>query len=359
MVNFIHQVLTNDDPYLYTLENIEEGLCRHPELTVKLCEAFESKFHPKLHDLIKFEQIRTEFIDLITHLDTGHEFHDLRRKNILRQGINFVSHILKTNFYKNNKTAFAFRLDPLYLDHVPFDHKKIFPELPFGIFFFKGMHFLGFHVRFRDLSRGGLRTVYPKRRERMLAERNTVFSECYNLAYTQNKKNKDIPEGGAKGVIFLKPYDRLTFEAEIYAKEMRQTGIPEEEIENRIQTFISEQEQEYLYQTQRSYVKSFLTLINCEADGKLRTKDIIDYWGKPEYIYLGPDENMHDSMIEWIAQESKKEHYKPGGAFISGKPKIGINHKEYGVTSLGVNVFMEETLHFLGINPKRKNLPSK
>lgn len=351
MMHFINQVLVNVDPYLYNLENIEEALCRHPELTMKLCEAFEHKFHPSRCDLKKFEQTKEEFCLLVNQLDTGQEFHDLRRKNILLQGMNFVYHILKTNFYRNNKTAYAFRLDPRYLDQAPFERKKIFPELPFGIFFVKGMHFLGFHIRFRDLSRGGLRTIFPERKERMLAERNTVFLECYNLAYTQQKKNKDIPEGGAKGVIFLKPYERLASEMDIFAREMRWAEIGEEEIERRLKIFKEEQKLEYLYQTQRSFIKNFLSLINCEADGKLKAKHIMDYWQKPEYIYLGPDENMHNLMIEWIANESKHVHYKPGGAFISGKTKIGINHKEYGVTSFGVNVFMHQMLLYLGIDP--------
>lgn len=359
MMHFINQVLLNVDPNLYDLNNIEEGLCRHPELTMKLCEAFEHKFHPSRHDSTKFEQAREEFLKLVDQLDTGHEFHDTRRKNILLQGMNFVTHTLKTNFYRNNKTAYAFRLDPAYLDHAPFDRKKLFPELPFGVIFIKGMHFLGFHIRFRDLSRGGLRTIFPERKERMLAERNTIFIECYHLAYTQQKKNKDIPEGGAKGVIFLKPYERLASEMEILAHEMHVAGMGPEEIETRLNTFKTEQKLEYLYQTQRSFIKSFLSLINCDPDGTLKAKHIVDYWKRPEYIYLGPDENMHNSMIEWIAAESKLERYKPGGAFISGKPKIGINHKEYGVTSLGVNVYMHEMLRYLGIDPYTQSFTVK
>ncbi len=351
MTHFINQVLLNVDANLYDLDNIEEALCRHPELTMKLCDTFEQKFHPTRHNHEKFESEREEFLHLVEKLDTGHEFHDARRKNILLQGMNFVTHILKTNFYRNNKTAYAFRLDPHYLDHAPFERKKLFPELPYGIFYVKGMHFMGYHIRFRDLSRGGLRTIFPAKKERMLAERNTVFTECYNLAHTQQKKNKDIPEGGAKGVIFLKPYERLSSETEILAREMESVGMAPELIEARIESFKHDQKLEYLYQTQRSFIKNFLSLINCEPDGTLKAKHIVDYLKKPEYIYLGPDENMHNSMIEWIAGESQRDHYRPGGAFISGKPTIGINHKEYGVTSLGVNVFMHEMLNYLGIDP--------
>lgn len=347
----IHQILVHVDPNLYSFEAVEEGLCRHPELTIKLCEAFEYKFHPDYHDVRKSDILLEELHTQILRLDTGHEVNDHRRRSVLEQGVNVVRHTLKTNFYRNNKTALSFRLDPHYLDHTPFDRFERFPELPYAVFFVKGMHYFGFHIRFRDLARGGLRTVFPERREQMVVERDHVFSECYNLAYTQQKKNKDIPEGGAKAIIFLKPFDHLEAEASILAKELEIAEVPREEIEARLATFRAEQRLEYLYQTQRTFVNSLLTLINCFPDGTLKAKHVVDYYRRPEYIYLGPDENMHTHMIEWIAEHSKAYQYKPGSSFISSKPGIGINHKEYGVTSLGVNTYMHEVLLYLGLNP--------
>jgi glutamate dehydrogenase len=359
MVYFVHQALVHADPNIYSLSHVEEGLCRHPELTIQLAEAFEWKFHPEKCDLDRYQKVREKFLNLVDHLDTGNETNDTRRKNILKQGLNFIDFTLKTNFYRNNKTALSFRLDPLYLDNVPYDRKEKFPELPFAIFFMKGMYYIGFHIRFKDLARGGLRTVFPERMEQMLIERNNVFAECYGLAYTQQKKNKDIPEGGSKAVIFLEPYERILAEEEIYKKELEEAGLEAEEIESRLKLFHREQKLEYLYQTQRSYIESFVTLLNCDPDGTLRAKHIVDYWKKPEYIYLGPDENMHNEMIVWISNYSKYYDYKPGGSFISSKPGAGINHKEYGVTSLGVNVYVEEVLKHLGIDPTQDSFTIK
>ncbi len=353
MAYFIHQILVHADPNLYSLNHIEEGICRHPELIQRLMEAFEYKFHPETKDILQYEEKKNQVAALVEELDTGNETNDLRRKNILRQALHWVDFTLKTNFYRANKTAFSFRLDPKYLDKAPFDRKEKFPELPYAVYFMKGFHFLGFHIRFKDLSRGGLRTVTPEKKEQMIAERNHVFSECYNLAYTQQKKNKDIPEGGAKGVIFVEPSERLSFEKEIFLQELAEANVDEQESQTKIKRFIAEQKLEHLYQAQRSYIESFITLLNCHDDGTLKAKHIVDYWKKPEYIYLGPDENMHNEMLEWIAQYSKYYGYKPGGAFISSKPSIGINHKEFGVTSFGVNVCMEEILKYLGIDPKK------
>jgi glutamate dehydrogenase len=359
MVHFIHQVLVHADPNLYSFANIEEGLCRHPDLTVKLTQAFEAKFDPEKHDLNIYNQIKNDFLSLMDKIDTGQEANDNRRKNILKQGMNFVEYMLKTNFYRPNKTAFSFRLDPRYLDNVSYNRVEKFPELPFAIFFMKGMYFIGFHIRFRDLARGGLRTVYPDRIEQLLAERNNVFTECYNLAYTQQKKNKDIPEGGAKGVILLEPYERIHIEEEIYRHELETAGMPAKEIEEKLKNYQLDQKLEYLHQSQRSYIESFVTILNCESDGKLRAKHIVDYYKKPEYVYLGPDENLHNDMIIWISNYAHYYHYKPGLSFMSSKPGAGINHKEYGVTSRGVNIYMEEVLKFLGIDPTKNSFTVK
>ncbi|PIS02457.1 MAG: glutamate dehydrogenase [Chlamydiae bacterium CG10_big_fil_rev_8_21_14_0_10_42_34] len=352
-VSFTHQVLVYADPNLYSHEHIVEGLCRHPELTVELCKLFALKFDPEKNNLAQYDKLNKKLIGLIEKLDTGQAINDLRRKNILKQVLNFIDHTLKTNFYRNNKSGFSFRLDPKYLDNAPFDRKEKFPELPFGIFFVRGMHFIGFNIRFKDLARGGVRTVIPEKMEQYYQERNNIFSEAYNLAYTQQKKNKDIPEGGAKTAILLEPFEVFAEEAKIYKKEMTADGIDPQIQEEKLKIYHRDHKLNYLYASQSSYIDSFMTLINCEEDGKLRAKSIVDYWKKPEYIYLGPDENMFNKMIDWIANFAVKHNYKPGRSFMSSKPGAGINHKEFGVTSYGVNVYLHEMLHFLGIDPKK------
>ena len=63
--------------------------------------------------------------------------------------------------------------------------------------------FRGFHLRFRDIARGGIRIVKVRNNEAYNINARSLFDENYNLANTQQRKNKDIPEGGAKGVILL------------------------------------------------------------------------------------------------------------------------------------------------------------
>lgn len=349
MGSFAHQALVYADPNLYSKSNIIEGLCRHPEVTVRLCKLFAEKFDPEKKRSFEKEEI----VKQIDKLDTGQAIDDSRRKTILKQALNLIEFTLKTNFYCSNKSAFAFRLDPKYLNSVPYERKDKFPELPYAIFFVRGMHFIGYNIRFKDLARGGVRTVIPERREQFLNERNTIFSEAYNLAFTQQKKNKDIPEGGAKTAILLEPFDVFAAEEAVYRREMEIDGTSSALLEEKLKVYRRDHKLAYLFASQRTFIESFMTLINCEEDGKLRTPSIVDYWKRPEYIYLGPDENMFNDMIVWIANYAVQCNYKPGRSFISSKPGAGINHKEYGVTSLGVNVYLHQTLLYLGINPDK------
>merc|ERR1719240_580328 len=66
-----------------------------------------------------------------------------------------------------------------------------------------GRGFHGFHIRFRDIARGGVRMLLA--RDATLYDRmqRFLFEENYNLALTQQEKNKDIPEGGSKGTILI------------------------------------------------------------------------------------------------------------------------------------------------------------
>jgi len=326
----IHQTLLHCDIYAYSLEHIEEDLQRYPNIVVDLMQLFSHKFHPEKNSLELYKTSYTKIAEEIRAIDTGDSFYDPRRKKVLNQFLFSIDCMLKTNAYHYSKRAICFRLRPEYLGGTACDISHKFPELPYAIFFMKGFHFLGFHIRFADLARGGLRTVAIQDKEKAFSERNHVLLECYTLAYTQNKKNKDIPEGGAKGVIFLEPL--------------------EESLDHK---------KALLQYAQKAYVESLLSLVNCHTDGTLRATHTVDYLQKPEYIYLGPDENMHSEMISWIAAYSKQKLYFPGIAFISSKPNIGINHKEFGVTSLGVNVYMEEALRFLKIDPTKQQFTIK
>lgn len=99
----------------------------------------------------------------------------------------------------------------------------------------------------------------------------------------------------------------------------------------------------------KAFTDSILDLIVQTDETRSR---IVDYYGKPEILYLGPDEQVISQDIEWIVRRAEERGYPTPAAFMSSKPRAGINHKEYGVTSEGVNVFLDVGLrNVLGVNP--------
>lgn len=309
---FVQQLLYHVDPHMYALDNVQEAFCFWPELAKGLFGLFCMKCDPYNKNLEQYAPLRQKLLDLIDKQDTGKENSDLRRKTALRFGVQFVDSILKTNFFVIKKGAISYRLDSEFLGEL----NQRFPVKPFGVFYIYSRDFFGFHIRFQDLARGGMRTIMLRSLALCHEESPLTFFECYQLALTQEKKNKDIPEGGSKAICFLYPGENL-------------------------------------YRAQKLFIASLLQLVSQNEE------NIVDYYGLPEYLYLGPDENMHDTMIEWIADYAKEVKYLPGIAFITSKPKIGINHKRYGVTSLGVNVCMQEVLSYLGVDPFKESFTVK
>ncbi len=211
--------------------------------------------------------------------------------------------ISKTNFFMRDKTCMAYRLNPEFLDPVDF------PEKPFAIFFFVGREFIGFHVRFRDIARGGIRIV--KSRSLTTYENNldTVFIENYNLALTQQKKNKDIPEGGSKGVILL----RL-------------------------------QNQEESERAFKSYIDGMMDII-------IPDEKVKDLYGKKEIIFIGPDEGTAE-LMNWAALYARRRNYRFWKAFSTGKaPELGgVPHDLYGMTTIGIHEYVLGLLKKLNLD---------
>src|SRR3989338_2374883 len=180
----------------YTFNKIKDTVIEYLNIVKELYQHFRLRFPPQLTDrnLDELEnQIRKQIKkEVSTDLD----------REILATFLVFNNSILKTNFYKHDKNALSFRLDSSFLN--PNDY----PLRPCGFFFICGTEFFGFHVRFREIARGGVRIVRSRNLETFYNNADSIFDENYDLARTQESKNKDIPEGGAKGTILLRANDQ-------------------------------------------------------------------------------------------------------------------------------------------------------
>lgn len=229
-------------------------------------------------------------------------------KTILDTFLTFNHSTLKSNFYARDKVAVGFRLDPSKF----LGEGTAYPEAPYGIFMFVGNDFIGFHVRFQDVARGGVRVIKSRSKQVWRNNAESLFTENYNLAWTQDKKNKDIPEGGSKGTVLLSP-----------------------------------DHQENVKTCFKKYIETALDLM-------LVTDGVVDHLKSEEILYLGPDENSAD-MMDWAALHSKARGYKYWKAFTTGKsPQLGgIPHDTYGMTTNSVHQCALGVLRMLGLEEEK------
>jgi glutamate dehydrogenase len=324
---FCHTNLAHAEPDRFGWEEVQDCFLADPDLAARLVRLFRTRFDPALRGREKaWAREVAEAERTVRDYDTGHRHLDDLRRAVFRCALAFIRHTLKTNFFVREKQAFAFRLDPAYLAALgPAAVADLPPERPFRVTFFFTRGGFGFHVGFSDIARGGWRTVVCRTADDFLTNAATLFRENYVLAHTQHLKNKDIYEGGSKLVML-----------------MDASGLERAELD---------QEVRRLHKLQRGVFDAFLDVF-VTREGVARDARVVDYYREDEPIELGPDENMHDDMIEEIAEASKRRGYILGIGVMSSK-RVGINHKEYGVTSTGVVKFAEITMKELGVDMRR------
>jgi glutamate dehydrogenase len=324
-IGFCHTNCAHNQSERYTLEDVVRAFHFHPDMSLRLVRLFKTRFDPDRRDRdtawpLELAEVEHE----VTAYNTGHRMLDEFRRSLFRTALTFVKRTLKTNFFVDEKDTLAFRLDPAYLDDLgPAFTGDLPPERPFRVTFFSGRYGLGYHIGFADIARGGWRTIFADTRDDYVTVANTLFRENYVLAHTQHLKNKDIYEGGSKMVMVVHvPGRRLP--------------APQDQL---------------LHNVQRGFINAFLDVFVTEH-GTARDPRVVDYYGEDEPIELGPDENMHDVMIEEIAKLSVRRGYLLGAGVMSSK-QVGINHKQYGVTSTGLVAFAEIAMRERGIDLRK------
>ena len=312
-IAFCHTSLAHNQPERFGLENVQRAFYDHPEMAQLLVRFFRTRFDPALEDReAVYSTLLIETLEAVEGYSSGHRWLDDIRRAVYRCCFLMIMHTLKTNFFVVEKQALALRLDPAYLRDMGHEFTGDLPDqLPFRVTFFYSRCGAGYHIGFSDIARGGWRTVIARSADDYITSANTLFREVYVLAHTQHLKNKDIYEGGSKMALVLD------------ASDLKLAG--------------GEADNCRLYKLQYGIANAFLDIFITQ-DGRTTDRRVVDYYGDDEPIEIGPDENMHDGMIEAIAALSKKRGYILGVGIMSSK-HFGINHKEYGVTSIGVVTF--------------------
>lgn len=313
MATWCHIFLSKKVPYAYSLYRVQNTFFQHLGITREIVDLFRLKFDPMA--TAEREQGMVEKGMEVVHKKISGLNEDIDR-NIFRECLNFTKYCVKTNYFHATKTGHAFRMAPESLD------EELYKEKPFGLYYLSGRDYRAFQVRWRDVARGGMRVVMPRNPADYDYALAGLFDEVYGLSLAQQLKNKDIPEGGSKAVLVLRPGGHRD-------------------------------------QAVKACVNALLDLLVEDEESHEVSMKPVSYYHQTELIYLGPDENITNELIEWIPNQARRRNYRYWAAFMSSKPGAGINHKEYGVTSEGVNVYVENTLLFLGINPRQTSFTVK
>ena len=299
----------------FTADYIFEIIGNFPELIRLLYASFASIHTPAGTDsdeednvpttpavkILSDEQLKAEIVRV------ANNEHDVMVFNSFRV---FNGALLKTNFYTPTKVALSFRLNPSFLPAIEY------PQPLYGMFLVVSAESRGFHLRFRDIARGGIRIVKSRNKEAYSINTRSMFDENYGLANTQQRKNKDIPEGGSKGVILLD------------AKSQDKGSIAFEK-----------------------YIDSIMDLL-LPAESPGIKNPIIDLYGKEEILFMGPDENTAD-LVNWATEHARKRGAPWWKSFFTGKsPKLGgIPHDTYGMTTLSVREYVKGIYRMKELDP--------
>jgi len=300
--NMIFPVLNKEHPHMYSLDRIHMLLMdlENVNTAIAVAQLWQAKFNPD-NAIDEADYIR-ERADIESEIRNKGE----AAQNLLRKMLEATDNSLRTNFFLPKRRSIAIRIES---ELMMVDKEA---PVPFGVFFAHSRSLNGFQVRFRDIARGGLRIVPTMGFERFSQESMRHFDETYGLAFAQQLKNKDIPEGGSKAVCMVNVSDRTPNSQDFLVRK-----------------------------SVKSFTDGLLDLITPDPEIKSR---IVDYYGEDELLYLGPDENITPQDINWVIERAAKRGMKYPSAFMSSKPDAGINHKVYGVTSEGVAVFLKVAL---------------
>jgi glutamate dehydrogenase len=299
MGGILRSIQARIDKDIFAQGSIEQVFIDRPDIVHALYALFAARFDPAgAREAAVQEAARGHIDELLASSALG-----VDEAEIARWALRFIESVERTNFYLPIKTALSFRLASAFFKRPDIE------SVPFGVFFIVGRSFHGFHVRFQDIARGGIRIVRSANTDDWLRNSDTLFEECFNLAFTQNKKNKDIPEGGSKGVI------------------LPALGARGEEAVVAFQ----------------KYVDALLDLL-VPPD-----RSAIVGWTE-EILFLGPDEGTAD-LMDWACRRARERGYRYWKAFTTGKEAAlgGISHKEFGMTTEGVHRYVLGILGKLGI----------
>jgi len=253
----------------YTESRVFSALKRNPEIISELYANFSSKHHSQnLNDLkLKSSVVHVSKTDEEIQQLIKEKCANRLDSDIFSLGLLFNQQVVKSNFYKTNKTALAFRLSPRFLT-------GLYPILPVAVTYLIGSEFRGFHIRFRETGLGQVRIIHSDNYETFSRNASILFEENYSRALIQHRRAKDIAEGGSMGTILL-------------SLERQDKGNV-------------------------AFKKYINSLLDLEMDTE-------DFNQKQDWIFIGPSEKTRGELMEWATLHAKARGHPYWRSFATGK----------------------------------------
>jgi glutamate dehydrogenase len=279
-------------------------LAANPEITAKLVRYFELRFDPSRPvDEAAETALRDEILaDLeeVTSLD---------QDRILRNQLAVIDATLRTNAYRADRNALAFKLRSGDVPALP----QPAPEFEIYVY---APDMEGIHLRGGPIARGGIRW----------SDRMDYRTEVYGLMRAQLTKNAIIVPAGAKGGFIVKhpPAGRDELRAEV----------------------------ERCYVT---YIRSLLELTDNLVDGEVVHPDGVRMRDEDDtYLVVAADKGT--ATFSDLANSVSREYgFWLDDAFASGGSS-GYDHKKLGITARGAWESVKRHFRELDLDPERDEI---
>jgi glutamate dehydrogenase len=272
----------------YSIEYLNQTLVKHKALAIRLVAMFKALFDPAKPDE---SQAKAEAAAIEAALD---QVESLDEDRILRNYLNLVSAILRTNYFQSSdgvpRPTISFKLDSHKIEALP-------EPKPFAEIFVYSPDVEAIHLRGGRIARGGIRW----------SDRPEDFrTEVLGLAKAQNVKNAVIVPVGAKGGFVPKKLPPGPREA-----------IQDEAI-----------------RTYKLFISSLLDLTdNALGDRIEPPADTVRRDSDDPYLVVAADKGTA-SFSDIANALSEADRFWLGDAFASGG-SAGYDHKKMGITARG------------------------
>jgi len=287
-----------------TFARVIETISNFPALALQIYE----DFHLKVKQGKTVGLLNKDLVDRVRKTVDG-------SKNpvdfeILDSFLLFNSALLKTNFYKPQKSSICCELSGTFLSKTMYG-KEGQDDYVHSVIMSVGVNFEGFTSMKRAISRGSINIILPNPLDypRLLKELYFLTDQMMRINIG---KNKDIPEGGTGTYVVVKP-----------SSGARRQEIALEYVNGLLDLFVEGQEE--VFNTNKKEGMGFL--------------------------FFGPGTNTHD-LMDSITSLARERGYAHANSIATGKSIGGIQHARERVASEGRRLFALGAYKKLGLEPQ-------